>query len=141
MIVAFTGTRRGMTRYQHECLFQSLTMLRDEIFAAQHGDCIGSDAQFHTICLAFGIQVEIHPCNIPGLRAHCQHSVAESRPKPPLERNRVLVDTSEVLIAAPFEAEEVLRSGTWATIRYARKIGRRIIHLHPTVRVVTAVPT
>lgn len=41
--------------------------------------------------------------------------------KPPLVRNHDIVDSTELLIACPKEQVEVLRSGTWATIRYARK--------------------
>ncbi len=46
--------------------------------------------------------------------------------KPYLERNRDIVDASEVLIACPSTREEVMRSGTWATVRYARKKGMKI---------------
>ena len=37
-----------------------------------------------------------------------------------------------VLIAAPAEQEgERLRSGTWATVRYARRLGRRVVLVCP----------
>jgi hypothetical protein len=40
--------------------------------------------------------------------------------RPPLVRNKIIVDRSELLIATPFHEKEILRSGTWMTIRYAR---------------------
>jgi len=52
-------------------------------------------------------------------------------PKPYLERNHNIVDESELLIACPKSKEEELRSGTWATVRYARKKGVRIILIYP----------
>jgi hypothetical protein len=51
--------------------------------------------------------------------------------KPYLVRNHEIVDDSQVLIAAPKEFTEQLRSGTWATIRYARKIGRTVRIVFP----------
>lgn len=41
-----------------------------------------------------------------------------------LARNRELVAAVDILIAAPIADKEELRSGTWATVRYAR--ARRI---------------
>jgi len=52
-------------------------------------------------------------------------------PKEPLARNRDIVNMSDILIAAPGEKAEVLRSGTWATIRYARKMSRKLLVIYP----------
>jgi hypothetical protein len=49
--------------------------------------------------------------------------------KPPFERNEDIADMCDILIAAPKAATEVLRSGTWATIRHARRIGRQVVLL------------
>jgi len=46
-----------------------------------------------------------------------------------LARNRVIVSRVDVLIAAPLQDEEITRSGTWATIRYARAAGKPVIQL------------
>jgi hypothetical protein len=50
---------------------------------------------------------------------------------PPLERNKHIVHNCGWLIAAPKEDSETLRSGTWATIRYARKLRRPITIVFP----------
>ena len=42
----------------------------------------------------------------------------------------MLVDACEVLLATP-KGPEKLRSGTWATVRYARKVGKRIVIIEP----------
>jgi hypothetical protein len=57
-------------------------------------------------------------------------------PKPYLVRNHDMVDQSEFLIGTPGEEQEVLRSGTWATIRYARKLKRPILIILPKGKLV-----
>jgi hypothetical protein len=47
----------------------------------------------------------------------------------PLARNTCIVLNCEHLIAAPKEDSEVLRSGTWSTIRRARKEHKPLIIL------------
>jgi hypothetical protein len=42
-----------------------------------------------------------------------------------------IVVESELLIATPKEVKEQLRSGTWATVRRARKVGIPIILITP----------
>jgi predicted Rossmann fold nucleotide-binding protein DprA/Smf involved in DNA uptake len=48
-----------------------------------------------------------------------------------LERNKDIVSESDFLIAAPDSKKERLRSGTWATVRHARKLGKRVMILEP----------
>jgi cytosine/uracil/thiamine/allantoin permease len=52
-------------------------------------------------------------------------------PGPYLWRNHQIVDATAALLACPFEFEEQLRSGTWATVRYARTLGRPIRFFWP----------
>jgi hypothetical protein len=49
----------------------------------------------------------------------------------PTSRNHDIVDETELLIACPGELAEAVRSGTWATVRYARKLGRPIVIFWP----------
>ena len=53
----------------------------------------------------------------------------ELKPQDYLVRNMNIVNQSDVLIAAPKEEVEVLRSGTWSTIRKARNKGLQVIIL------------
>ena len=93
---------------------------------AHHGDCIGADAQFHDVFRSYAKVMHAHPCTIEELRAHCVADVIHD-PLPPLERNLVIVRSIDILIAAPAQDNEIKRgSGTWATIRYARKAGLTI---------------
>jgi hypothetical protein len=52
-------------------------------------------------------------------------------PKPPLVRNEVIERETGLLLAAPGEVIEQHRSGTWSTVRFARKMGRAIWIVRP----------
>jgi hypothetical protein len=102
------------------------------------GDCIGADTQAHgavrSIKEEYGFDVTLHghPCNLPGdVRAHNEYDVMHSI-APPLVRNRVIVNSVNLMIAAPKQFDEVIRgSGTWATIRYARLKKIPLIIIYP----------
>lgn len=117
MKIGFTGTQRGMTDTQRTRVAELLKRASE----FHHGDCVGADAQAHELALALKIPIVIHPPENPNKRAWCQGGLVLP-PKPYLERNQDIVDQTEILIATPFEAE-TLRSGTWATVRYARRRG------------------
>ena len=48
-----------------------------------------------------------------------------------LVRNHNIVDSTDMLIGCPKEMQEQLRSGTLATIRYAKKKNKKIIIIFP----------
>jgi len=131
--VGFTGTRKGLTEPQRDALF---TIILDEdpslVF---HGDCIGADKEFNDICKALGVRRLCLPCNLSGQRAYSDAELYQP-PKAPLARNHDIVRLSHVMIACPGESSEVLRSGTWATIRYARTAGKRLIIILPDGKLV-----
>jgi len=122
---AFTGTRKGMTHRQMralmlELLHYSLDGGNPEL---HHGGCDeGGDREAHIIALALGFRVYVHPStnNAPPDKAYYKYTcVFAENPLPPLERNHNAVDGSHMLFATPAQKEEQMRSGTWATIRYA----------------------
>jgi hypothetical protein len=132
MKVGFTGTQQGMTPEQLDWISNKLGYLRapDLSDEAHHGDCIGADAQFHSIAKDFGFLIILHPPLNPEKRAFCFSD--NIRPeKDYLERNRAIVDETDILLAAPLESEEQLRSGTWATVRYARKQHKTVLVIFP----------
>ena len=123
----FTGTQRGMTRPQASRLRETL-----KPGEFHHGDCIGSDEQAHVIAESLGLSTILHPPVNTAKRAYCVvHKGCILRSKDYLDRNEDIVKVTEVLIAIPCEYEERLRSGTWATIRFARKLGRPIWIIFP----------
>ena len=48
-----------------------------------------------------------------------------------LNRNRFMVDKSQVLLAVYSDKTADVRSGTRATVNFARRLNRRIIYIHP----------
>ena len=132
MKIAFTGTQQGMSANQLDELRALLRGHKPKI--AIHGDCIGGDAQFHDVVREEcpDALVWIFPSNIDAKSAHKIGDLIELQ-SPPLRRNHSMVDECDLLVAGPKTLEEVLRSGTWATIRYARKTHKKVTMLRPEV--------
>jgi len=120
MHIGFTGTRLGMTDEQKEVISDALEYAL-EITSVHHGICVGADEQFHSIALELGIPIIGHPPEEVVYLAKIPDEEFEHlfQPKRYLARNREMVDNCDVVYATPKEYEEVLRSGTWATVRYA----------------------
>ena len=119
-ILGFTGTREGMSLRQ----FSIVTSILQEAKPGEvhHGGCKGADAGFHALAKKLGIKVVLHPP--VSMVSQVIFAADEMRkPKPYLTRNREIVNEVQGLLACPVQKQEVLRSGTWATIRYARKKG------------------
>lgn len=128
MKIGFTGTQRGMSSRQKDVLRSLLNVA--EKSELHHGDCIGADATAHDMAVGMGLDTEIHPPTNNSRRAFKK----AARTNPPfayLDRNKNIVRSTVMLIATPGEAEEQLRSGTWATVRFARKLKRRVIIILP----------
>lgn len=137
MIIGFTGSQYGMTKLQKDAWTQLLRWL--PVSAVRHGDCVGADEEAHTLYLeAYNILpiVQIHPSNMPYKRAWTSGGTIVHNPLPPLQRNKYIAGCvagfrTDLLVAAPAQNWEILRSGTWATVRYARRAGTPIIILLP----------
>lgn len=131
MRIGFTGTQKGMSLSQKKKFKTILEqLLSDNFFDVQfhHGDCVGADNEAHNIVDQYlsADRIYIHPPTNDKKRAWC-FSYHLLPVKSYLERNHDIVDTCDVLIATPKEQDEVLRSGTWATIRYAQKQNKKVI--------------
>lgn len=121
MDLGFTGSRVGLNERQlREVEHQLRVWLSVGKRRFHHGDCIGSDAQAAEVARGMGYSIISHPPTDERFRARVE-SHAEEKPLPYLERNWAIVDVSSVLIACPSGLKEEIRSGTWATVRYARR--------------------
>jgi hypothetical protein len=126
----FTGTRFGFTPQQREKLRMLLVDLRPA--EVHHGDCVGSDEEFHDLTreLLPETKIVVHP---PDKDEHRAHKVGdeERTPKPYLDRDTDIVSESRWLVATPRTTKEIRRSGTWATIRRARRANIAITIIDP----------
>jgi len=126
MKVGFTGTRAGMTEIQKKSLIYWLNENKNNIEEVAHGDCIGCDKEFHTICEDFKFPIFIHPPTNPKNRAFCDSP--NILPEfDYLVRNIHIVDCCDVLLATPRNMYEEIRSGTWHAIRYA--LGKKPVNV------------
>lgn len=126
--IGFTGNRHGITADQNDKIIAILDKYANLIVS--HGDCVGSDTDFHNLCVNYKnehpdkkIRIDIYPPNNPKLRAFNEGDILMPE-KPYLQRNSDIVNSSSILIACPVDKnKEELRSGTWSTVRKARKKG------------------
>jgi len=132
--VGFTGAQAGMTMAQRAVIHSQLQLVKPD--EAHHGDCIGADSEFHSCVKKYtDADIVIHPPENNSKRAYCKEGLILSE-KPYLTRNKDIVDASDVLFATPAGAE-VLRSGTWSTIRYAKKKNVPVVIIYPDGNVET----
>lgn len=127
MIVGFTGSRLGTTADQRRVLMSELHRLGAT--ELHHGDCQGADKHAHVIGRQLGLHIVGHPPKGNGLRAFTQCDEWRE-PAEFMVRNRTIVVVTQMLIATP-DGPERLRSGTWATVRHARRMQRPWIVISP----------
>jgi len=133
MTVGFTGTQRGVTKAQSFTLAKILHKLgQHNMSEFHHGDCFGADKTAHDMVYSLhaNVKIVIHPPENESKRAFCASEFIEPR-KDYMDRNQDIVDACHVLVACPGEKDEQVRSGTWATVRRARKSKKNIWFIFP----------
>jgi hypothetical protein len=131
--VGVTGTRNGLTgpQYQVACELLSYITRSSEICPELHfGDCVGADSELYGLAHSMSYWTVAHPPTVGRYRAYREADGIRA-PKPYLVRNRAIVDETDILLAFPKEASESRFGGTWHTVRYARKVGRRLVIVLP----------
>lgn len=131
--IGFTGNRYGLNSNQKEEIKKILNSFTSIIIS--HGDCVGADTDFHKLCMDYRKEhpdktmiIHIYPPDNASLRAFNDGDVVFPT-KPYLKRNMDILKNSSILIACPVDKnKEQLRSGTWSTMRKARK-RQMVIHL------------
>lgn len=132
MKLGFTGSSKVITPGQLLTLYGMLADNALVVSEYHHGDCIEGDAKFHEAVVSNHSKVVIHPPINPNKRAFCTGPNVEMRePKDYLVRDDDIASEVDVLYACPDNYKELLRSGIWATVRYARKYGKPIIIIYP----------
>lgn len=131
MKITVTATRKGLTPPQLEAADNILTVLK--VTTVVHGAAHGGDTDLHKLAHEKGLMCSIYPASeVPSnLNNLDVEGDVVFPPKPPLDRNKLMVDNSNVLVAFPAGTTEELRSGTWAAIRYARKQHKTVYIVWP----------
>jgi hypothetical protein len=120
-----------MTREQKRRLV--ILLLRFNPSEVHHGCCTGADDQANTIAReALGLYTVGHPPTNPTLmfEGTCDEW---RRVKDYLERDRDIVDETDCLIATP-KTDTDTGGGTWYTVNYAVKQGKRVFLIKPNGR-------
>jgi len=162
--IGFSGTQSGMSQGQKANFKYFLNQFNCISFS--HGDCTGADYEAHGIVEQYfetllahhpdcEPKIVVRPAINPMKRAYVlgrEHQFLvggfikdgiiyeQVSPAKYLERNKHIVETTDLLLACPKEQEMTMRSGTWATIRFAwsqvSKTGKRVIVIPPNGRVI-----
>lgn len=134
--LGFTGTQVGMTARQSAAVYDWVReFLKDnEITEVHHGDCIGADAQFIELLPAGPWEIVCHPPINPSKRAWVGGDIIWPE-KDYSDRNNDIVTCCDILLVAPQQSREILRSGTWMTYRIAGRQKRRRVIFWPGGRV------
>ncbi|MBS3914431.1 MAG: hypothetical protein KG003_08025 [Bacteroidetes bacterium] len=123
MKIGFTSPREGVSSVQIRTLIRLLGLFDlkegDEV---HHGCCIGGDEKIHELIREYYPDVSIigHPPILTKFISQITDFDELRLPLDFLHRNKEIVNETDILIALP-SGPEVIRSGTWATIRYALK--------------------
>lgn len=133
-----TATRAGLTGYQKTNLNVAFHWLsgnpKTANFKLLNGCAIGGDEEASLLlpswrCVGFPAR---HKDSSEKARRHCGELRAEA---PPLTRNGHILAESHTLFGCPQGEAEELRSGTWATVRAARRMDLPLVLFLPSGQV------
>lgn len=99
------------------------------------GMCVGADEFAADLAKSAGFYLVGHPPKNRRLVSIRVKPDEVRQEEDYLDRNRAIVHESGLIFALPKEDHEVLRSGTWATIRYARDNGNPLCIIYPSVMI------
>lgn len=158
-IQGFTGTRRGMTPAQRQAALDYL--MADWPAQIMHGGAEGADDEIDEIVAPIywekgtgagrllssifqvSMPIIVLPTDATRQAMWNGHSTPLGPPKAfaairdvwgpsePLARDRIIARRCTRLLACPGQAAEIVRSGTWATVRYARLAHKPITIIFP----------
>ena len=133
---AFTGTKDGWTDPQTKSACAELQRLREKYTVMHNGDCVGADERSALVWDALKGEIVLHPPINPKYRAFLQFAQVVLPEDDYIKRDHHMVDSSSYLLGTPKTMYEYLRSGTWSTVRYARKRGLPLTLVYPDGSVV-----
>ena len=137
-VVGFSGTIKGMTTIQKGIFIAKITSL-DDLYENDvefhHGDCEGADEEADRLVRQYcpTWKVHIHPPTNQNFRAFCDNNgdTVVHQSKKYLLRNNDIAQICNELIATPESFHEMRRSGTWATVRRAKRHNKLLFIITP----------
>lgn len=129
MKIGVTGTREGANDRQLTAVIAYMESLGlgHEL---HHGDCQGVDVEVAAAARQLGWRIVCHPPVLTEAQGHFGGDEIR-RPKGYLERDRNIVDETELLIVVPKHDQWQPRGGTWYTHDYAVKKGKPLKIFYP----------
>lgn len=132
--VGVTGDEEGPTVDQSVRFVEIVSSWQNHLPIEFHdGDCIGVDSVAHRVVENIWedfIKFVGHPPMDDSKQAKNKFDVSWPK-KAYLARDVDLARAVNVLIAMPMETREITRSGTWATVRYARARDTIVVIIWP----------
>ena len=128
--LGFTGSRDFNGWEQTQAFINNLK--EKSPYEFHDGDCLNWDVTAHELVKKFFPLCEFvgHPPDNDKHRAHQEYNMSYE-PRPYLERNENIVDLVDEMLACPATMKDMKHSGTWYTIRYSRKVGRKLTIIYP----------
>lgn len=126
MILGFTGTRKGLREGQLISLERLMKFYRENGYdTLVHGGAIGADTDAHNLGRKLQYKIEVRPG--PYTKVHLLNGGFFLYPrKPYIERDKDIVNQCDILFGCTATEYEEMRSGTWTTLRYARKTEKEL---------------
>jgi hypothetical protein len=128
MKIGVTGTREGMNDSQRSQIISFLEKHKGS--ELHHGDCRGVDVQVAAIAKELGYKIVCHPPKLTEQQGHFGGDEIRE-PAGYLQRDRAIVDETEILLVVPLQNERQDKGGTWYTYDYALKTGKTVHMCYP----------
>ena len=137
MKIGVTGTREGFNITQMLAMISYMDSL-GEGHELHHGDCTGVDIEVASIARQLGWRIICHPPILTEQQGYFGGDEIREA-KGYLERDRNIVDETDLLLVAPLQNEPQSKGGTWYTCSYAKKKKSPYIIFYPDGRIEKAI--
>ena len=129
MKIGVTGTREGANEAQLLTVIKFMESLGPN-HELHHGDCKGVDVQVAAAARARGWRIVCHPPKSTETQGHFGGDEVRE-PLGYLQRDRNIVDATELLLVVPLQNKWQPKGGTWYTHDYAVKKGKTVELFYP----------
>jgi hypothetical protein len=129
MKIGVTGTREGANEQQLLEVIKFMESLGSG-HELHHGDCKGVDIQVAAVAKVLGWRIVCHP---PKTTEQQGYFGGDEMRKPLgyLQRDRNIVNETEILIVVPLQNQWQPKGGTWYTHDYAKKKNKPVTVFYP----------